>query len=196
MEELEARGFDRRDDQPRGSRGDLPEGRGAGLLDFGVRGKIFKWQHIVRRQADDACRVQRAGKLARGEHGLVQRLGGLVVGDEDERWRGRNGLYEEREIEGAGGEGEARDASTALTGLKMPADTIVRVGVFEVGEKLADEGKNHAGLVYRSGWPGREIVTTMPGSLHVSVDAAESRCGRDGFRRKDWNCGSREERKL
>ena len=70
--------------------GDLPERGGARLLDLRVRREIFEGQDVVRGKAQDGFGGQRAGQLAGGEHGGVQRLGGLVVGDDDERrahWR-------------------------------------------------------------------------------------------------------------
>jgi hypothetical protein len=76
--------------------------RRRGLLDLGVRREIFKGQHVVRGQRRTARRVDGSGELAGGEDGGVQRLGGLVVGDDDDA-RGVGGADEEREIEGAGG---------------------------------------------------------------------------------------------
>ena len=89
-EEAHAGGFDGRDDEAGGASGDLPERGGAGLLNLGVRGEIFKGQDVVRGQAQDGLGGEGAGEVAGGEDGGVQGLGGLVVGDEDEaraRWR-------------------------------------------------------------------------------------------------------------
>ena len=84
-EEAHAGGFDGRDDEARGPGGDLPERGGARLLNFRVGREVFEGQHIVRGKAQDGVGVERAGELAGGEDGGVQRLGGLVVGDQDER---------------------------------------------------------------------------------------------------------------
>ena len=96
-------------------------------------------------EADDGGGVEGAGEVGGGGEGLVEGLGGLVVGDED---KGGGFLREEldeiREVKGAGGEGEAGDAAAALTGVKVTADSVEGFGCFEVGEEIADEGEDHA----------------------------------------------------
>ena len=148
MEELEAGGFDGRDDEAdgvggAGAGGDLPEGGGAGLLDFGMGGEVFEGKDIVGGEADDGGGVERAGELAGGDEGLVEGLGGFVVGDEDEGGGG-GGLDEEGQVEGARGEGEASDAAARLAVLEVAAGAVEGVGVFKVREEVADEGKDHA----------------------------------------------------
>lgn len=100
-------------------------------------------------QADDGGGVERSGEVAGGEDGLMQGLGCLVVGDEQERGSGfGQGLEEERQVEGAGGEGETRDAAARACGgtarLQVASDAVEGVVGFEVGEEIADERKDHA----------------------------------------------------
>ncbi len=90
--------------------GDLPEGCGAGFLNFGVGRKVFEGQNVVGWEAEDGFGWEGAGELAGAEDGGVEGLGGLVVGDDDETG-GCGGADEEWKIQGAGGEGEARDTS-------------------------------------------------------------------------------------
>ena len=54
------------------------------------------------------------------------------------------GLDEEGQVEGAGGEGEAGDTAAPRAPLEVAADAVEGVGVFEVREEVADEGKDHA----------------------------------------------------
>ena len=70
----------------------------------------------------------------------------LVVGDDDETG-GVGGADEEGKIEGAGGEGEARDTSAPRASAEMAAYTLKGVRMLQVRQELADEGKNHAGLI-------------------------------------------------
>ncbi len=142
MEEFEAGGFDGGDDEARGFGGDLPEGGGAGLLDFGVGREVFKGEDVVGGEADDGGGVECAGEVAGGEDGLVEGFGGLVIGDEDEGGGG-GGLDEVGEVEGSAGEGEAGDAATGVALLEVAAGAVEGVGVFEVGEQVADEGEDH-----------------------------------------------------
>ena len=76
----------------------------------------------------------------------MEGLGGLVVGDDDERG-GVGGADEEGKIEGAGGEGEAGDTSAPRASAQMAAYTLEGFGVLQVRKELADEGKNHAELI-------------------------------------------------
>ena len=117
-EEPHAGGFERRDDEAGGVflvAGNFPERRGALLLDIGVRREVFEGENVVSRQAKDLLRGEGSGEVASGEDGGVECLGGLVVRDDDDAGGG-GGLYEERQIEGAGGEGEAGDTSSPRTG--------------------------------------------------------------------------------
>ena len=140
--EAHAGGFDGRDDQARGPGGDLPEGGGAGFLDFGVGREVFEGEDVVGGKAQDGVGVERAGEVAGGEDGGVQRLGGLVVRDQDERG-GAGCADEERKIEGAGGEGEAGDTSSPAAGTQMATDTLEGDRMFQVREQFADERQNH-----------------------------------------------------
>ncbi len=112
-----------------------------------MRRQVLEGQDIVRGQADDGGGVERAGEIAGGEDGLVQGFGGLVVGDENERGGGR-GLDEEGQVQRARGEGEAGDAATAVALFEVAAGAVEGVGVFEVGEQVADEGENHWSLQF------------------------------------------------
>lgn len=105
----------------------------------------------MRGQANDAGGFERAGELAGGEEGLVEGLRGFVIRDENERGC-LHGLNEVREVEGAGREGESRDAATSLAGHEVAADAIEGVRELEIGEEVADERENHACLVYQSGY--------------------------------------------
>jgi hypothetical protein len=76
----------------------------------------------------------------------VEGFGCLVVGYDDET-RGVSGADEEGKIEGTGGEGESRDTSAPRATVEMTAHTLEGFRVLRVCEELADEGKNHAGLI-------------------------------------------------
>ncbi len=92
-EELHAGGFDGGDDEAGLVGGDLPEGGGAGLLDFGVGGEVFEGEDVVGGEAEDGFGGEGSGEVAGGEDGGVEGFGGLVVGDDDDaggvRRRGR-----------------------------------------------------------------------------------------------------------
>ena len=142
-EELHAGGFEGGDDEFGLAGGDLPEGGGALLLDFGVRGEVFKGEDIVAGQAEDGRGIERAGELAGAEDGGVEGFGGLVVGD-DHDGGGSGGADKEWKIEGAGSGGEAGDAPAPGASAEMAADTLEGFRVLEIREEFADEGKNHA----------------------------------------------------
>ena len=139
-EEAHAGGLDGRDDEARRVAGaDLPERGGAGLLNLRVRREVFERQDIVRGEPQDLRGVERAGQLAGGEDGGVQRLGGFVVGDDDERGRLR-GADEVRKIERAGGGGESGDTTTPRSAAQMATHTLKGLGVLQVRKQLADKG--------------------------------------------------------
>ena len=95
-EELHAGGFDWRDDEAGLAGGDLPEGGGAGFLDFGVGGEVFEGEDVVGGEAEDGFGGEGAGELAGGEDGGLEGFGGLVVGDDDDgRERLRRGRRRE-----------------------------------------------------------------------------------------------------
>jgi hypothetical protein len=139
-EELHAGGFDGGDDEARNGmvRGDLPEGGGAGLLDFGVRGEVFEGENVVRGEAEDGLGEEGSGELAGGEDRGVEGFGGLVVGDDDDGGRG-GGADEVGKIEGAGGGGEAGDTSAPRAAAQVAAYTLEGFRVFKVRKELADE---------------------------------------------------------
>jgi hypothetical protein len=120
-------------------RGDLPEGGGAGLLNLGVRREIFKREDVVSRKAQHGFCRERAGELAGGEDGGVQRFGGLVVGNDDDARRS-GGTDEVRKVKGAGRGGESGDTSAPRTAAQVAAYTLKGFGVLEVRKQLADEG--------------------------------------------------------
>ena len=114
-EQAHAGRFNGRDHQACGAAGDLPERCGARLLDFRVWRQVFKRENIVRGKAQHGIGVERTGQLAGRQHGGVQRLSCLVVGDQNKTGGvGRAG--EERKIQRAGGKGEAGDASSPAAG--------------------------------------------------------------------------------
>ena len=93
---------------------------------------------------DSAGRAPVSSQAA--EDGGVEGFGGLVVGDDDEAG-GVGGADEEGKIEGAGGEGESRDTSAPRASAQVAAYTLKGFRMLQVREELADEGKNHAGLI-------------------------------------------------
>jgi hypothetical protein len=109
-EETHAGGFDRSDDESSLCGCNLPESGRAGFLDLGVGRKIFEGEDVVGRETEDGFGGEGSGEFAGAEDGGVEGFGGLVVGYNDET-RGISSTDEERKIEGAGGEGEARDTS-------------------------------------------------------------------------------------
>ena len=86
--------------------------------------------------------AKRTGEIAGTEDGGVEGLGGLVVGDEDERG-GIVSAEEEGEIEGARGCSEARDAATTGAAGEVAAGTFEGVRVFETREQIADKREDH-----------------------------------------------------
>jgi hypothetical protein len=142
--------------------GDLPEGCGAGLLNFGVRGEVFEGEDVVGGEAQDGFGREGAGELAGAEDGGVEGFGGLVVGDDDEAG-GLGGTYEERKIEGAGGEGEAGDTTTPRASAEMAAYTLEGFRLLQVCEELADEGKDHALLILSAegGIEAKQVLEAM-----------------------------------
>ena len=142
-EQTHAGRFRRCNDKAGRAGADLPQRGGAGLQDFRMWREVLEWQNIVRWQANDLFGVKCAGEVGGGEYGLVQNLGGLVVGDEHKR-----GLVtccgKQGQVQGARREGEARDAAASLPGGKLALNSVEGVGGFEVGEQVADKRKNHA----------------------------------------------------
>ncbi len=145
-EEAHAGGFDGGDDELCLACSDFPEGRGAGFLDLGVGRKVFEGEDVVSGEAEDGFGGDCAGELAGAENGGVEGLGSLVVGDDDDAW-GCGGADEEGKIEGAGGKGESRDTSAPRASAQVAAYTLKGFRMLQVCEELADEGKNHAGLI-------------------------------------------------
>ena len=143
VEEAHAGGFDRRDDDGGATGGDLPQHGRALLLHIGMRRDAFEGKHIVRGQAQDALGLDGAGKLAGGTQHQLQRLGGLVVGDENDDRR-LGGVREERNVEGAGGRGEAGDTTAPSREAEMPSHTFEAIGVLNARESIANKGKDHA----------------------------------------------------
>ena len=68
--------------------------------------EVFEGKNVVRGETEDVFAGERASEVAGAEDGGVEGLGGLVVGDEDER-RGVDGAQEKGQIEGARGRREA-----------------------------------------------------------------------------------------
>ena len=139
VEEAHASGFDRRDHDRGAVRGDLPKHRRALLLHIRVRRDAFERQHIVRGQAQDALWLDGAGKLGCGAQRDLQRLGGLVVGDQDDDGRLR-GVGKERDGEGAGGGGQSGDTTAPSREAEMPSHTLEAVGVLNAREGIANKG--------------------------------------------------------
>ena len=100
-----------RDDEAGLAGRDLPEGRGAGLLDLGVGRKIFEGKDVVGRETEDGFGGDSSGEVAGAEDCGLKGLGGLVVGYDDDAG-GVGGADEVGKVEGAGGKGEPRDTST------------------------------------------------------------------------------------
>jgi hypothetical protein len=148
-EELHAGGFDRSDDQAGllgGGLAEFPEGCCAGLLDLGVRRKVFEGENVVSWEAEDGFRGEGSGEFAGGEDGCVERLGGFVVGDDDDT-RGVGCADEEGKVESACGEGESGHTTAPRASAEVAANTLEGFGVLQVREELANEGKNHAVLI-------------------------------------------------
>ena len=81
-EDAHAGRFYRNDDDRSGAGRDLPQHGGALLLHVRVRRHIFKGQNIVRRQTKHALGFDGPGEFAGGAQGELERVGGLVVGDD------------------------------------------------------------------------------------------------------------------
>ena len=93
----------------------------------------------MRGQTKHGVRREGSRKLAGGEDGGVKRLGGLVVGDDDEA--GRIGCAnEEGKIERARSCREARHTSAPRTSAQVAAYTLKCFRVLKIRKKLADEG--------------------------------------------------------
>ena len=98
------------------------------------------------REAEDGFGREGAGKLAGTEDGGVEGLGCFVVGYDDETG-GVGCADEEGKIEGASSEGQTRDTSAPRASAQVAAYTLKSVRMLQVRQELADEGKNHAGLI-------------------------------------------------
>ena len=106
-----------------GAGGELPQRGGALLLHVGVRRKIFKRKHVVGGKAHDARGIDGAGQLASGLEQRLQRLGGLVVGnDDDDRLLG--GPRHERHVEGPRGGGQSGHTPPPRTQAEVPANAL------------------------------------------------------------------------
>jgi hypothetical protein len=126
--------------------GYLPEGCGAGLLDFGVGRKVFEGKDVMGGEAEDGFGWDRAGEFAGVEDGGVEGFRGFVVGYDDEA-RGVGRADEVGKIENAGSKGEPRDTTAPRATAQVAAYTLEGFRVLHVCEELADEGKNHAGMI-------------------------------------------------
>jgi hypothetical protein len=129
----------------------LPQRRGALLLDLRVGRDVLKRQHIVRRQPEHLAGVERSGELAGREYVGVERLGGLVIGNQHQSGRltraGRLGRADEvGKIKGARGRGQSGHTSPARAAREMATHTLEGGGVLQVRHQIADEGKNHADI--------------------------------------------------
>ena len=167
--------FDRRNDEARGSGGDLPQRSGAGFENLGMRGEIFKGQNIVRGQAQDGVGGERAGQLAGGEDGRVQLLGGLVVGHQNQARR-VGGANEEWKIQRARGEGEAGDASSPAAGAQVAADTVEGHRVLKLPQALRGRmAESLLGLSLQRGLCVMDVVCLLMTRLLCSA-SEEVRC--------------------
>ncbi len=196
LEEFEAGGLNGRDDQPRGSGGDLPERGGSRLLDLRVRREVFKGQDVVSWQAENGLGVERAGQFTGSEHGRVQGLGRFIVGHQNQRGRG-GGLHKVGEIERAAGERESGDAPPALSGFQMAADAVEGVGVLEVRDEFANKGENH-GVCSSLQVSGRFRVQAAPVAANPHFSLIEDLRSlaanvRERQRQRKWPVRSEEE---
>ena len=97
----------------------------------------------MRRKTENFFGLQCAGQLARGEKIRVQRLRGLVIGNEHKR--GRVGCANEvGKVKSSCRGGEARHTSPARAGREMATHTLKDWRSFKVRDQFADERKNHA----------------------------------------------------
>ncbi len=120
-----------------------------------MRRKILKRQHIMRRKTQHLVGIQRAGQLARRQHRRMQRLGRLVVRDQDQHRRMRpmrrlRSAHKVRKVEGPRGRGQSGHTSPTRAARQMATCTLKGVGVLQVRHQLADEGKNHAVFYFTS----------------------------------------------
>ncbi len=147
VEEAQGRGLDGRDEDGDGAGGQFPEGGGALFLHVGVRGKVFKREHVVGRETDHAVGIDGAGKFAAGSECGFEGLGGLVVGDDqDDRAAGGRAGHE-RKVKRAGGGRQSGDTATPRSKAEVPANAIKGGGVLQVRKNFADEREDHRGLV-------------------------------------------------
>ena len=114
----------------------------------------FRRKDIVSREAKDGFGLEGAGELASTDDCGMKGFGCFVVGDDDDA-RGLSGTNEKGKVEGAGGKGESRDTSTPRASAEVAAYTLKSFRMLQVGEELADERKNHAGLTLAA-WADRQ----------------------------------------
>jgi hypothetical protein len=145
-EKAHARSFYWRDYEAYLSGCNLPEGSRASFLNLRVWRKIFERKHVMGGKAKDRLSGEGPGEFASAEDGGMKSLGGLIVGDDDDT-RNAGSADEERQVQRPGCESEAGDTSTTRASAQMAAYTLKCVGVFQVRQELADERKNHAGLI-------------------------------------------------
>jgi hypothetical protein len=150
VEQLERRRFNRRNQISTPPGRQLPQRRRALLLHVGMRRKIFKGKHIVRREPHHARRIDGAGQLASGLEQRLQRLGGLVVGhDHDHRLLGRP--RHQRQVERAPSPSARTHAAAPHPG-SGACERAQIPGVLQLRKNLADKRENHQFQFTRAPW--------------------------------------------
>ena len=122
-EELHASGFHWCNEQLDAAVGEFPKRCSALLLNFRVRREIFKGENVMRGETENFVRGERAGELGGGEEIGVERVRGLVVGDEDDGLS-LGAANEGWKVESARGCGESGHTSPTRAARKMATHTL------------------------------------------------------------------------
>ena len=167
------RGLDRSDEEVGFAGGEAPERDGAVFGNFGVRGTIFVGQNFVSRKVDDAA----VGFSGNGAIKIAQRLeehfGALIGFDQDDEGTAEFG-ESQRDDEGFGRIGEAGEAHFAASAAQRVEGLLGDRAAGHSREKLADDGKNHAGsCLMRS----RRRAVEKPGSSGMRIDLGAGSTG-------------------
>ena len=146
IEELHRRRFDGSDENIDGAGGELPQSGGALLLHVRMRREIFKGKDVVGGKAHHASGIDGAGELATGLEQRLQRLGGLVVGDDDHSEL-LGGPRHQRQIKRSRRRGQAGHTPPPRTQAEVPANALESRGMLQLRENLADKREDHRTLV-------------------------------------------------
>ena len=111
-----------------------------------MRREIFKWKHVVSRQANDSSWIDCAGEFASGFQKWLEGFGRLVVGhDDDHRLPGCP--RHQRDVKRTRSRSQSGHTPAPRTQAQVPANAFKSRGVLQLRENFADKRENHLSLV-------------------------------------------------